>query len=231
MEEYTSAPATHTANEHGSIRSYVIGFILSILFTIIPYLLVTRHILSGNTLLLSLLGIAVIQMFVQIFFFLHLGRGPKPLYNVVFFTATASFIVLIIGASLFIMNNLYRNMSPQEVTVRIAQNENLAEVGGIETGACQGNNANHIVSINDIQITPEVIIVKRCDTISFVSDDNTEREIIFFADNDQVSYGGMYEVQVRPDRSQVITMNEVGEFNFQDAGSIDAPRATFIVEP
>ena len=93
-------------SEHGTATSYVIGYVLSLLFTVIAYLLVANKTFSGNKLLMAILGIAVVQMFVQIFFFLHLGRGPKPLYNVVFFFATAGIIVIVIGASLLIMNNL-----------------------------------------------------------------------------------------------------------------------------
>ena len=76
-------------SEHGTTRSYVIGFVLSLIFTVIPYYLVTNKTIAGSALLATILGIAVLQMFIQIFFFLHLGRGPKPFYNVVFFFATA----------------------------------------------------------------------------------------------------------------------------------------------
>src|SRR4051812_4722311 len=107
---------TTESNEHGSITSYVIGFVLSLVLTIIPYYMVTRHVISGSALLLAILGIGIAQMLVQILFFLHLGRGPKPFYNVVFFVATAGMITMVIGASIIIMNNLYHNISPQEVT-------------------------------------------------------------------------------------------------------------------
>lgn len=205
-----------TRNEHGSTTSYIIGFALSLILTIIPYYMVTRQIASGTTLLLIILGIAITQMLIQIFFFLHLGRGPKPLYNVVFFAGTAGLIVLVIGASLLIMNNLYRTMSPDEVTLRLAQDENIAEVGGRQTGACQGNNANHIVTISSTAITPLHTTAKRCDTITFKSDDSMSYMLMFGSDNTPSSYGGLDEISVRSSRSEIVMLNETGDFSFHD---------------
>lgn len=205
-----------TKNEHGSTTSYIIGFALSLVLTIIPYYMVTRQVTSGTTLLLIILGIAIVQMFIQIFFFLHLGRGPKPLYNVVFFAGTAGLIVLVIGASLLIMNNLYRTMSPDEVTMRLAQDENIAEVGGQQTGACQGNNANHIVTISSTTVSPVHTTAKRCDTITFKSEDGASYMLMFGLYDTPSSYGGLDEVSVRRSRSEIITLNEAGEFSFYD---------------
>ncbi len=228
MKENQEHEAAH--DEKRSISSYVIGFILSLLLTLIPYFLVTRQLLSGTTLLLIILGIAIMQMFVQVFFFLHLGRGPKPFYNIVFFVMTGAFITIIVGASLLIMDNLYRNMSPVEITTRMAQEENLAQVSGKDTGACQGNNANHIVTLGAGSVTPSHITAKRCDTLTFKSSDDTTRELHFGPKDNPISYGGHYEVAVRSDRAKIITLNEIGTFSFSDTddGTITG---SFTVEP
>ena len=208
----------HTSSDShlGSAKSYTIGFILSLAFTIIPYYMVKNDLGAGTTLLVTVLGYAVIQMLVQIFFFLHLGRGPKPLYNVVFFIATATFITVIVGASILIMGNLYRNMSPQEVTTRLAQDENIAKINGQSTGACQGNKANHEVRIG-ASISPGHVEANRCDTITFKSADGTSHEIAFGLPNMPASYGGLFEASVRSDRSKIITLNETGDFSFHDS--------------
>jgi cytochrome o ubiquinol oxidase operon protein cyoD len=211
MKEHTPANS-----HHGSVRSYVIGFLLSLAFTIVPYLMVRTQTTTDRILLLTILGFAVVQMFVQIFFFLHLGRGPKPLYNVIFFAGTAGMIVLVVGASLLIMDNLYRNMSPTEVTTRLAQDENIAEVGGKETGACQGNNANHEVVISNEGVRPDHIEARRCDTLTFKSGGDVGYELMFGPHDAPSSYGGLYEVSVRSDRSKILTLNEVGDFSFHD---------------
>jgi len=217
-------------NEHGSLRSYIIGFVLSLVLTIIPYYMVTRGNGTGRTLLLLILGLAIVQMFVQIFFFLHLGRGPKPLYNIVFFAGTAGLIVMVIGASLLIMDNLYRNMSPAEVTTRLAQDENIAELGGQPTGACQGNKDNHVVMISSTGVTPSHIDAGHCDTLTIKSSDGASYELMFGAHDAPISYGGLYEVPVRSDRAKIITLNEIGTFSFHDATQHDIT-GSFTVEP
>lgn len=202
--------------EHGTTRSYIIGFILSLIFTIIPYHLVVNEVLSGNALLTTILGIAVLQMFIQIFFFLHLGRGPKPFYNVVFFFATAGIIVIVISASLFIMSNLYHNMSPGEVARKKAQDEGIAQIGGADTGACQGNKDNHLVVIQNSLASPAHISAKRCDTLTFLNEDGTKREMVFGPHPNYRNYGGEDKVVLDDGRPETITLNESGSFMFHD---------------
>ena len=206
----------HNEAEHGSVASYVVGFMLSLTFTIIPYYLVVNKTISGTALLVTLLGCAVVQLFIQLFFFLHLGRGPKPLYNVAFFGATAGIILIAVGASIFIMNNLYRNMSPDEVTLKLAQKEGIAQVSGEETGACQGNKDNHVVTINNGVASPLVVEAKRCDTLTFINEDDMDLEIAFGAHPQDVSYGGEDYILLDDGRPETITLNESGDFNYHD---------------
>ena len=203
-------------SEHGTATSYVIGYVLSLLFTVIAYLLVANKTFSGNKLLMAILGIAVVQMFVQIFFFLHLGRGPKPLYNVVFFFATAGIIVIVVGASLLIMDNLYRNMSSVEVTKRQAQDEGISEVGGQKTGACKEIKNNHIVTIKNGKVSPASTEAQLCDTITFVNKDKKEREMAFGSHPNHDGYGGIYDVLVNNRRPETITLNQSGDYIFHD---------------
>lgn len=202
--------------EHGTYRSYVIGFVLSLVLTLVPYFLVVNKVISGSTLLMAILAIAVLQMFVQIFFFLHLGRGPKPFYNIVFFIATAGVIIVVVGASIFIMNNLYRNMSPDEMIRKLAQKENIAQVSGEATGACQGNKNNHIFTIRGGVVTPAYIKTERCDTLTLINEDARERAVTFGTHPAQESYGGEHEIVLPTSEPETITLNEVGDFKFHD---------------
>lgn len=70
---------------HGSLKAYTIGFIFSIILTVIPLMLVLNHVFSKNILLASILGMAVLQFFIQLFFFMHIKDGEKPRYNVTCF--------------------------------------------------------------------------------------------------------------------------------------------------
>ena len=202
--------------EHGTTMSYVIGFILSLVFTIIPYYLVVNKTISGNALLATILGVAVLQMFIQIFFFLHLGRGPKPFYNVVFFFAAVGIIIIAVGGSLIIMDNLYRNMSSDEVTKKLAQDEGISQVGGQKTGACQGVKENHIVTIRGGKVSPIYVQARLCDTLTFINEDDETRLMAFGSHPDHDSYGGQGEEIVRKGHPKTITLNEAGDYVFHD---------------
>lgn len=203
-------------SEHGTTGAYIIGFVLSLIFTIIPYYLVVNKVISGNALLAVILGIAVWQMIIQLVFFLHLGRGPKPLYNIVFFFATAGVIIVTIGASLFIMHNLYRNMSPEEVVRKQAQEENIAQVGGKDTGACNELLQNHTVIIASGIASPSAVEANRCDTLTFVNKDDYDYKLGFGSHPDDVSYGGVDEIIVEKGHPEIITLNQAGDYTFHD---------------
>jgi cytochrome o ubiquinol oxidase operon protein cyoD len=203
-------------HNHGSVTSYVIGFILSLVFTIIPYLLVVNKLITGDVLLFTILGFGILQMFIQMFFFLHLGRGPKPLYNVIFFAGTAGTIMIVVVASIFITDNLYRNMMPDEVTRKLAQKEGIAQVGDKPTGACQGNKRNHVVVITDSEVQPLLTTARLCDTITFINDRDGNVELVFGTYNQTVSYGGEDKVLLDDGRPETITLNQAGNFIFRD---------------
>lgn len=217
-------------NTHRTTLSYIVGFILSLAFTAVPYYLVVNSNIAGNALLLAILGSAFLQMCVQIFFFLHLGRGPKPLYNVVFFVATVGIIVVAVGGSLLIMSNLYSNMSPAAVTKRLAQDEGIAQIGGQKTGACQGVKDNHKVVISGGKISPTYTKAHRCDTLTFVNEDNQKRLIAFGVHPGHEAYGGQEEELVRKGYPKTITLNETGNYTFHDHLS-PAVSGSFSVEP
>lgn len=214
MSHKTHAQSTAEHGTHGTILSYVTGFVLSLLFTFIPYYLVVNKVISGTALLATILAIGVLQMAIQMFFFLHLGRGPKPLYNIVFFFATAGVVVVTIGASLFIMDNLYRNMAPEELVKKIAQQENITQVGGLETGACGELRESHIVTITNGTVYPIRTDAGLCDTLTFVNRDETNRDITFADYFGSTSYGGEDKVTVSGGKSETITLNQLGDFSF-----------------
>lgn len=216
--------------EHGTLISYVIGFILSLILTGIAYFFVVNKSISGKVLLGTILGVALLQMCVQIFFFLHLGRGPKPLYNVVFFLGTIGLIVVVVVGSIFIMDNLHYNMSSSEVTKKLSQNENISQVNGEKTGACQETKVNHKVVLGKTQANPFSTTANLCDTITFVNEQASTRRISFGPHDAHGTYGGETEVTVTKARAKTITLNESGSFSFHDETDT-ALSGTFTVAP
>lgn len=200
---------TNQTREHRTTTSYVVGFILSLIFTAIPYYMVVNKTVTGNSLLATILGFAVLQMLVQIFFFLHLGRGPKPLYNVVFFVSTVGLILVVVFGSIFIMDHLHYNMAPpQDVTKKLAQDEAIAQVGGEKTGACTDFGANHQVVIRDGKISPVHIDAKLCDTLSFINEDTKSYDLVFGEKSQPTTYGGETGIPIRKSYPTTITLNQ-----------------------
>ncbi len=216
MSELAHKTHGHSKGKHGTLLSYIVGFVLSLLFTGSAYYLVVSKSVSGTTLLAMILGFAVLQMAVQIFFFLHLGRGPKPLYNVTFFIGTVGIILVVVVGSIFIMNNLRYNMAPADVTKKLAQDEAISQVGNEKTGACQVVHTNHKLTITNGKFSPLQTKANLCDTITFINEDDKVRDIAFGPHPEHQNYGGQSEVNVRKGYAKTITLNQAGTYQFHD---------------
>jgi cytochrome o ubiquinol oxidase subunit IV len=91
-------------HEHqGSTKSYVIGFIFSLVLTFIPLMLVLNHSLAIGPLVGVIVAMAVVQMFIQLFFFMHVREGEKPRFNVMALILGVVFVVTIVGGSVWVM--------------------------------------------------------------------------------------------------------------------------------
>ena len=103
---------THSHDEagHGSVKSYVIGFVLSVILTLIPFGLVMYPSLPKSLTLWIVLAFAVIQVLVHLVYFLHLDRSAAQRNNVIAFVFAAIVIVLLVGLSLWIMFSIHTYM-------------------------------------------------------------------------------------------------------------------------
>lgn len=98
---------------HGTLNSYVSGFVLSILLTIAAYGLVIFHPFAASTMLSVVMLLALCQLCVQLFFFLHLSRKSHARWNVLALTFTSIIIGILVVGSLWVMRNLTdRTMNP-----------------------------------------------------------------------------------------------------------------------
>lgn len=93
-----------------AIRSYVIGFVLSIICTIIPYVMVTERLFGRESLLIGVTFFGVAQLLVQVFFFLHLPAKVKPYWDLIVFFFTLLIVAFLVVGSLWIMYHLNYNM-------------------------------------------------------------------------------------------------------------------------
>lgn len=98
--------------EHpGNLKSYVTGFILSVVLTLIPYFLVQNGLIQGMSLVIVIVALAFVQLVVQLLFFLHMRHEAKPRLNLVVFISFLSIILIVVVASIWIMQHLNYNMN------------------------------------------------------------------------------------------------------------------------
>lgn len=90
-----------------TIRTYIIGFALSILLTLAAFWFVSQDV-SHDVALLVLVGLAVAQLFVQLICFLHVGQGEKPRWNLITFIFTAFIVIVLVGGTIWVMHHLDR---------------------------------------------------------------------------------------------------------------------------
>jgi cytochrome o ubiquinol oxidase operon protein cyoD len=105
-----------SSQDRQSLFSYVIGFMLSIVLTLIAYSVVVAHINSQHnspshrTILYVVLFLAMVQFIVQVVFFLHLGRESKPRWNTIALYFMVMVVTVLVAGTLWIMDNLdYRH--------------------------------------------------------------------------------------------------------------------------
>lgn len=99
-----------TGASHGSLKSYIIGFLLSIVFTLIPFKLVMDHALATHVLILIVVAFAILQLLIQLIFFLHLSTKSEARWNLMAFLFTILIVAIVVIGSLWIMYNLNYNM-------------------------------------------------------------------------------------------------------------------------
>lgn len=118
-------------NSASAFRSYGIGFVLSVLATLAAYIPVHLHsssahsVFSHEILIPFLICLAVVQLLIQLKFFLHLGSESSPRWNLIFFVSAASIILLVVIGSLWIMHHLNYNMMPGEMEEYLLEREGI----------------------------------------------------------------------------------------------------------
>ncbi len=230
MSDQMHKPVPKSQHEHKTLESYIVGFMLSLIFTFIPYYMVINQTVSGTALILTILGFALLQMLVQVIFFLHLGRGPKPFYNVGFFIATVGIILIVTVGSVVIINNLHYNKLSTDQVKRLVNDESIYQVGGQKTGACQGQHANHAVTIKNGKVSPFRTLALKCDTMTFINEDKISHVISFGTEYSHQIYAGLSEISLRKGLSKTITLSDTGTYQFHDQAHIETD-GSFTVVP
>jgi cytochrome o ubiquinol oxidase operon protein cyoD len=99
-----------TGASRGSLKSYAVGFLLSIVLTVISFALVMSGAFSRSAALFGIFGAAIVQILVHLHYFLHLDTSSAMRWNVMALVFALLIIILFVGGTLWIMYHLHYRM-------------------------------------------------------------------------------------------------------------------------
>lgn len=122
--------ASIQAERHGlTMKSYATGFILSILLTLVAYIMVKMHLdgsgLGRKAVIGGVVGLAFAQFLVQLLFFLHMGRETRPRWKLMTFLGAVLVVLILVVGSIWIMYNLNYHMTTKQVNDYMQSQDSL----------------------------------------------------------------------------------------------------------
>lgn len=98
---------------HGTVRGYIIGFILAAALTVAAFWLTSSHVLGGaSATVAAVLGLALIQIVVHMVFFLHMSPRTEGGWTLMALIFTSVIVVIALSGSVWVMYHLNANMMP-----------------------------------------------------------------------------------------------------------------------
>jgi cytochrome o ubiquinol oxidase operon protein cyoD len=123
MSKTSESNAAHAPDHHashGDVKSYVIGMLLSLVLTFASFGVVMAHLVPRSMGLTAVVVLCVVQLLVQLRYFLHLGSSADQRSNTGIFVCTALLIAIIVAGSLWVIHNANVNMMPTQISVERA---------------------------------------------------------------------------------------------------------------
>jgi cytochrome o ubiquinol oxidase subunit IV len=97
---------------HASVRSYVTGFLLSVILTFVPFALVMSGAAPAATIIPICIGLGVTQILVHLVYFLHMNGSSTQTWNMAAFVFTFVVVAILVAGSLWVMYHLDVDMMP-----------------------------------------------------------------------------------------------------------------------
>ncbi len=99
---------------HGSMKGYMIGFVLSVILTAIPFWLVMTGALGDTqATALTIMAFAFVQIIVHMIYFLHMNTSSEGGWTIMALAFTIVVVVITLSGSLWVMYHMNTNMMPQ----------------------------------------------------------------------------------------------------------------------
>lgn len=98
---------------HGSRRGYLVGFLLSVVLTAVPFWLVMTGALQDTQwTAIAIIVFAIAQILVHTVCFLHVNTRSEGGWTLLAYAFAAVIVLIVISGSLWIMYHLNTNMMP-----------------------------------------------------------------------------------------------------------------------
>jgi cytochrome o ubiquinol oxidase subunit IV len=104
------AHTAHSGESHGSVGSYLTGFVISVILTAAAFGVVMAHSFSPSGTLAAIATLAAVQVVVHLVFFLHLNSSSEQRWNVMAFAFTITAVLVLIVGTVFVMHDTSINM-------------------------------------------------------------------------------------------------------------------------
>ena len=108
-------PGVEDYEPTASYLSYTTGLGLAIVATIASFIVSQTNLLWAPGIPVGLVVLAFAQIGVHLVFFLHLGSGPDNTNNILALAFGVLIVFLVIGGSIWIINNLNANLMSMPV--------------------------------------------------------------------------------------------------------------------
>lgn len=103
----------HDDHNHGSLKSYTVGFVLSVILTAIPFWLVMGNVFANPaTTAFTILGFAAVQIVVHMVYFLHMNAKVEGGWSLLAMMFTLILVVIVLAGSIWVMYHMNANMMP-----------------------------------------------------------------------------------------------------------------------
>ncbi|MET0268439.1 MAG: cytochrome o ubiquinol oxidase subunit IV [Duganella sp.] len=120
-----SAPHNHSSHDHhddhhepddgnhGTLKDYAIGFVLSVILTVIPFWLVMGKVFDkSSTTAFVILALAGVQVIVHMVYFLHMNGKSEGGWTLLSTLFTLVVLVIVLAGSIWVMYHMNVNMMP-----------------------------------------------------------------------------------------------------------------------
>ena len=105
----------HDEAAHGTLKSYTIGFVLSVVLTAIPFWLVMDHVIVDSQLnAIVIMAFGAVQIVVHMHYFLHMNTKSEGGWTFLALVFTVVMVVITLAGSIWVMYHMNGNMMPMK---------------------------------------------------------------------------------------------------------------------